>query len=953
MTARQWLGVLGSLLVVAVGTRVAIAADAPDPLREAFLTPPKTARPMLRWWWPGGDVSDAVIEQQIAAFDAAGFGGVEIQPFSIGLAPASAQQRARIDDYATPGFFAHVAAAARVAQQRGLFIDYTFGSGWPFGGPNITPELTELELTFSHQSVKGPGPFPGKILLPGQPEGSSMMRRLAPGSGGALPADWKERLGRRTRIVAVIAVRGSAAQTSPYPTGMIPVPAQDPGRVTRQGVLEPNSQLVLTDRLRPDGTLDWTVPAGEWQVFVFRQFPSDLFPLGGVGAGPQLVLDHFNAAAFSAHADRVGERALPFLSSYIGKGWRGIFVDSFELPADAFWSDGFLEQFKRRRGYDLTPYLPLVFQPHWMNPYLQMDATTPLYTMAGVADRVMADYRLTVSELMQENFLVPFAAWARRHGLVSRMQAHGSPTDLIGSYGIADIPETEDLFAGPAPDFLRSARAGADLYGRRLVSAESFIFAGEAFGVTPAMLKARADLLFVNGVNEIVGHGAAYPHAGQGPVGWYPFGTLFSSFLAPRNPLWPYLRPLTAYITRTQSVLRVSENVVPVAIYRDGIGYQATPFGQTAPEPLLNSTLLQAGYDFDPVNADGLMKSHVDAGSLMTPGGTRYRVLILSHVAALRAETAERIAAFAKEGLPVVFIGEVPDRDEGLNDFERRDARVAAAVHTITSTQTKLAQEAQLQGHLQHRGIPPNLTFLDGTHTAFLEKRFGDRRLFFLTNPDPTARHVSFEVSGKSGAAVWDAWSGTIRAQPTTPTEGGERVDLQLDPFAAAFVVFDPNQPAIQASQAPAKSRTVLEVGSAGWRLEAKGIGANGAPIVRTHVLSHLGNWTEAADLLDFAGQGRYTTTINLASDRFSGTSRWLLDLGDVHDVASVRINGRPSVTLAIPPYRIDITDALHIGTNSLEIDVANTPFNATRGPSTAPRPAGLLGPVILLRADP
>jgi hypothetical protein len=492
--ARQWLGMIGGLLAVLVGVRGAAAADAPDSLREAFVSPPKAARPMLRWWWPGGDVTDAVIEQQIAAFDAAGFGGVEIQPFSIGLGSLTSQERARVDDYATPAFFAHVAAAAAAAQKRGLFIDYTFGSGWPFGGPNITPELTELELTLSRQTVKGPGPFPGKVLMPGQPEGSSMMRRLAPSSQGELPADWTQRLAARTRIIAVIAVRGSAAQTAPYPGGTIPVPAQDPGRVTRQGVLEPNSQVVLTDRLRPDGTLDWTVPPGEWQVFVFRQFPSDLFPLGGVGAGPQLVLDHFKATAFAVYAERVGERALPFLSSYIGNGWRGIFVDSFELPADAYWSDGFLEQFKQRRGYDLTPYLPLVFQPHWMNPYLPMDATTPLYTMPGVGDRVMADYRLTVSELMQEDFLLPFAKWSSRHGLVSRIQPHGSPTDLIGSYGIGDIPETEDLFAGTAPDFLKSARAGADLYGRQLVSAESFIIAGEAFGVTPVMLKARADL---------------------------------------------------------------------------------------------------------------------------------------------------------------------------------------------------------------------------------------------------------------------------------------------------------------------------------------------------------------------------------------------------------------------------------------------------------------------------
>jgi alpha-L-rhamnosidase len=947
---RVSLGIVSGLLGLLMGLQGAAAADGNDPLREAFLSPPKSARPMLRWWWPGGDVTNKGIEQQIAAFDAAGFGGIEIEPFDIGLAHLTAQQRARVDDFATPAFFAHVAAAAKAAQQRGLFIDYTFGSGWPFGGGAVvTPELAEVELGVSRQTVTGPGPFPGKITAPAQPAGSSMMRALIPGARHDLSADWQRRLADRTQIVAVVAVKGSAAQTAPYPGGILSVPPQDPGRVTRPGVLEPNSPLVLTDRLRPDGTLDWSVPEGEWQLFVLRQFPSDLFILGGVGAGPQLVLDHFNKAAFAAHAGRVGESALPFLSPYIGKGWRGIFVDSVELPADAYWTVGFLEQFRRRRGYDLTPYLPLVFQPHWMNPYLSADAATPLYTMAGVGDRVIADYRLTVSELMQENFFVPFADWARQHGLQSRIQAHGSPTDLIGSYGLADIPEAEDMFAGLAPDFLKSARAAADLYGKQEVSAESFIFAGEALGVTPSMLKARADLLFTNGVNEIVGHGAAYPYEARAGTGWYPWGTWISSFLSPRNPIWPYLQPLTAYMTRLQAVLRTTENVVPVAIYRGTFGYQGIPLGQTAHEPTVNAALTRAGYDFDPVNADGLAKSRVEAGALVTPGGMHYQALVMPDVAALRAETAERIAAFAKAGLPVFFVGDVPNRDAGLKDFQVRDARVMAALQGILSPQMKLASATGLAAALQQRGILPNLTFLDGTSAAFIEKRSAQRRLFFLTNPDATSRRVSFRAAVQAGAAIWDAWSGTIRPYPTVRMEQGERVDLQLEPFASALVVLDPTQMPMRAAVPPGEPETILAVGERGWRFEAKGFGADGRAVsTSSRVLPRLEDWTATADLRDLAGEGRYTTTIGVGADRLRGASRLLLDLGELHDVGAVRVNGCPAVLLAIPPYRVDVTDALRVGTNSIEIDVADTPFNATRSPSTPPRPAGLLGPVVL-----
>jgi hypothetical protein len=408
--------------------------EAGDPLLQTFLNPPKSARPMLRWWWPGGAVDDRTLEQQVALFDAAGFGGLEIQPFDIGLSHLTPEQRRKVDDFATPAFFLHVAAAARAAAAHGLFVDYTFGSGWPLGGGEaITPELSGLELTLSQHAVQGPGPLSGPVRLPDQPPGASMMRGLLHHLGtqhqDPTPPDWRQRLTERTQIVAVIAAKGSAAQTAPYPAGMFAAP-QHLGRVIQPGRLEPQPPLVLTDHLRPDGTLDWSAPPGTWQLFVLRRFVSDQFVVGGVGAVPQQVLDHFNQAAFAAHAQRVGDRALPFLSAYIGKGWRAIFADSPELPVNAYWSEDFLEQFRRRRGYDLTPYLPLIFEPHWMNPYQPLDDGQPLYTMGEPGARIVADYRLTVSELMQENYFTPLAQWASRHGLLSRVQAHGSPTEL-------------------------------------------------------------------------------------------------------------------------------------------------------------------------------------------------------------------------------------------------------------------------------------------------------------------------------------------------------------------------------------------------------------------------------------------------------------------------------------------------------------------------------------------
>ncbi|MCL4401900.1 MAG: hypothetical protein M1436_04430, partial [Acidobacteria bacterium] len=180
--------------------------------------------------------------------------------------------------------------------------------------------------------------------------------------------------------------------------------------------------FVPTDRVRPDGTLDWDVPAGKWQVFAFKQFPADLRVIGGAGAGPQLVLDHLNRAAFAAHAQRVGDSAKQYVGDFFGNGLRAIFCDSLEVHAYLFWNDRFLEEFQKRRGYDLTPYLPVLKVPGFADPYGAF-LSKPIYDIEGIGDRVRHDYWQTVSDLMFEEFYEPFNEWAAKNKLLARVQA--------------------------------------------------------------------------------------------------------------------------------------------------------------------------------------------------------------------------------------------------------------------------------------------------------------------------------------------------------------------------------------------------------------------------------------------------------------------------------------------------------------------------------------------------
>ena len=138
---------------------------------------------------------------------------------------------------------------------------------------------------------------------------------------------------KRSKLVAVVAYRGSEAQVGPRRQQFLMNPDGD---VKRTGMLDESSAVVLTNRLRPAGTLDWEVPEGDWQMFTFKQFPADLRVIGGAGSGPQLVMDHMNRDAFLAHAHRVGESAREHIGNYFGNGLRAIFCDSLEVHAYLF-----------------------------------------------------------------------------------------------------------------------------------------------------------------------------------------------------------------------------------------------------------------------------------------------------------------------------------------------------------------------------------------------------------------------------------------------------------------------------------------------------------------------------------------------------------------------------------------------------------------------------------------
>lgn len=943
----------------------ALAAAQPSPLRArspdtgvdaTFARPDPRARPWVRWWWPGGDVSPEEIEREIHLLRANGFGGAEVQPFNPGIKAGSPEVSARIQDYATPSFFHKMKYAVGSAARNGLAIDYTFGSAWPAGGGfAISPDRALRELTMAFTEVRGGQKGPFKIAIPARSRKMGAFNSLDPRSRDPRVAAAKVQFDAIQKIVAVVAIRGDAPDLKPVPKGGFALfPWRD---VARPGTLDMRSAIILTENLTADGTLDWAPPLGRWQVFVFKEYATNSGVSAGVGEGPQLVADHFDEASFAAHAGRVGDPMIKALGAH-AKGLRATFIDSLELMPDMYWSRDFLAEFQRRRGYDLTPYLPLVLQPGWMQAW--GEHYSPAYFDANdIGDRIRADYRQTVSDLLIDRFLSPFVAWNHRNGLLARFQAHGAPMDIIKGYGLADIPETEDLLEDGNPYLMRFARSGARLYGRSIISAESMVWKGRPYSATLGQMRQRADLIFASGVNELVIHGMPYAYQRDQWPGWHPFGPIgfstgFSSMLTDSNPIWAGVTRLTGYITRMQSLMRQGEAVVPVAYFLGETGYYDGIEMAGAKHSPIERALLAGGYDYDRINAESLASSKVVDRALVTESGARFPALVLPPLKAIRAETAELLAAFARQGLPIFFIDAEPTRELGFLDHQARDQRVAAALSTVMQHGGKVVSQAGLSAMLRNARVPANLSFTgDARDLVFVQRLIGRRAFTFVHNNSPDTKDADFDIASTGRVTRWDANTGMIEAYPSTEQRGVTHIPLKLAPGASALLVLDPFAPRVPANlpQMIAEQRLPVE----GWQLNVNGHGVAGVTVNKAIPLTTLADYAKIDGLERFSGIATYKRRFRIDRAWRLHRTRIVIDLGQVHDQANVHVNGKAFPTLIGPDWSVDVTDAVRgHGDNDLVVEVVNTPNNAmidtarTGFRDIKPVPAGLIGPVII-----
>jgi hypothetical protein len=940
-------------------------AQSPDLARQ-FESPPPRFGPSCFWWWFGCPYSVKDVRESLDALRAAGLGGFRICPiyaFPQAKLPPGVENTA----YLSSRYLEMIGETVRYGLETGLQPESFLGTGWPFGGPYVSPEMGAGQLKFFFADVTGPQDFSGPI--PGHAEAPD-------------------------RLLAVQAAE-----------------------ISSDGGVDLRSSLDLTDRVRDWKLEKWQVPAGRWKLMTFVGGYTGMKVKRAAPGGEGLVVDHFSRDAFELHLERNGAVQAPAL-----RGAHAIAMDSWEVFGSN-WTPTLPQEFQKRRGYSLLPNLPAIFLP-----------------TGETGKRVRYDFRLTLSDLALENCFTSLRDWAHGQGFKTRVQAHGTPADILEAYGVNDFPEaeaygSEDRHRLNIRDRKLASSAG-HLFGRHQISCESFTWLRfPLFMPTLENMKSAADAIYLDGINQVNYHGLPFSPAWAGSPGWYYYA---ETNVMAANPWWPYLRFLSDYLRRANFLLQQGTPVIDLAVYLpyedvwseaygdwyDLAGALESHFDQGGANSIRAGleSLQAQGYSFDFINARRLKESATD-GAVLRIGPMSYRAVILPAVSAIDPAVLQRLREFSMSGGLVIATDRLPETSPGLLHAEKESLLVRRLVHEIFGDDQNPRKQSVTDGpeaaanssgkghglfvpsdpyqslapgthpvsHLLARMIRPDLV-LDppDAQVGFVHRKVDERQIYFLANIGSREKHFRgrFRVSGLY-PWLFDAESGGV-----TPLHlykvgnGSTEVEFKLAPFGSAFIVFapEPVEPVeftdldrilrldgkkgevvgASAGNGDHQVRTANTLFRASIKDLPAPLALNGPWQLRTtdgvdKRLQILTSWTEFPELESFSGTASYRCEF-VIPEILAGHERLLiLDLGEVRDIAEVRMNGKPAGVVWKHPFALDVTRYARTGRNQLEIRVTNRlinrmrlqpplppPYPTLRDRVTEPVSSGLLGPVQL-----
>jgi len=917
---------------------LAQASAADTTAYRLFQQPPLLYHPYVRWWWNGDKVEKKELARELQVLKDAGIGGVEINPIKFPQ---------RTDDLGIPSlqwlsneWIDMLDFTLTEAKKLDLTCDLIVGSGWPFGAEYLEGEEIAQIMTVAVKKVEGAMTFEAPLF--------DFLKEADP------------------------------ATTSPFAHRKLEV---------HQVYLVPDQMKSLTEIVDlseqiPTGFIKTAIPKGKYALYALVKVDAFLQVINGAPGANGQVLNHFNKAAVEKYLNRMTDTIEQRIGPLKGRV-RALFTDSMELEG-ANWCMDMASEFKKRRGYDLMPYLPLIlFKIGGMgNVFDYAYGVTFEPNFQDTVNRVRFDFDLTKTELMRERFIETFQAWCKRKGMLSRVQSYGRGYHpLEGSLNM-DIPEGETWIKyGVGQDMPESdyrigrgytmtnkfVASAAHLQGKRWISCEECTNTDMVFNATLQMIKLCSDQSIISGITHSIYHGFNYSPPEAPFPGWIRYG----NYMNEQNTYWPWFKYLNAYKGRISALLQQVDCFADIAILPP-VYDMWTQFGaQNEPFPSLTyptylsliwEAMNQHGNACDYVSDHIIDQANMQDGYLQY-GPRKYHSLLLVQVERLSPKTARQLLKFVENGGKLFCIETEPHQSLGLTGAQENDRLVAWTMDKIRQHTDRYIFEKKPENdfgnwykHLQttHQ-LKPYVEIIGGNpHVTQVRYHNKDMEVLLVINSSyensyDITLHVGEDIRRNKTGYDWDATSGALYR-----LENDQEIPLNLAPADLRILVYEKtkHKQAPLFKELPEANRGLSL--NTPWHATFQQIDGS----TREAQLDNLKDLKDLPDFVAFAGTVIYKNSFSVDS-----TSPTYMDLGKVYGISQVFINGKDAGFRWYGRHAYRIDQLIKQGENTLAIHVTTTMGNYmkalkdnpiaqywTNG-KRVPQPnisMGLIGPVML-----
>ncbi|WP_336518050.1 glycosyl hydrolase [Pollutibacter soli] len=700
----------------------------------------------------------------------------------------------------------------------------------------------------------------------------------------------------------------------------------------------------LTDKMKADGSLEWNVPQGNWMIL---RFGYSLTGRQNHPASPEatgLEVDKLDKEAVRKYINTYLDMYKDATGGLMGaRGIQYMILDSYEA-GHMTWTKSFPEEFLKRRGYEIKKWIPVL--------------TGRIVTSAEASEKFLWDFRKTIGELIVENHYDVIGEELHKRGMKRYTESQEDKriylADGMDVKRYSDIPMSAmwipgSLASGPDEEIrseadIRESASVAHIYGKEIVAAESLTSIQNAFSFHPEKLKRTADLELASGLNRFVIHTSVHQPLDDKKPGFSlgPFGQYFT-----RHETWAeQAKPWIDYLARSSYLLQKGRFVADV-LYLYGENTNLTwQFKDGLPSI--------PGYEYDFCNSSALINvMQAKNRKIITPSGMSYSLLIIDSSARfMTLPVLKKIRDLVEAGVKVA--GVRPEKSPSLSDDNSEFQSIVQSVWgggntaaTVTQNYHEVLRDANIVEDVIIRNAKSKI--------FYVHRQTKDQDIYWLNNRsvETNEAQISFRVSGKV-PELWNPQTGKKERVSYQIKDGRTIVPLRFESWDAYFIIFSDKASANSYTRPNATEAVAAEITNP-WKVDFNG---------KKTTFENLTSWSDNSDteIKYFSGTAVYENSFKLNT---KNKGSYLIDLGDVKNIAEVFVNGRNMGTIWKQPFLLDITNALKSGNNTIQVKVTNLWVNRLIGDSqpdvkikttftTMPfyradaklLPSGLLGPV-------